>query len=293
MVRLLGCCLFACALAVAQSPVAELLERKTLAEIRAVAGRLDGVLGVAAIDLTTGRTLTLEADSVFPQASAIKIPILVTLFRAARAGALRLADNVTLTEKDAVGGSGRYAKRLRSGPLTLSVRDLAAAMIDWSDNTATNRLIAMLGRERVNRTMDELGFPKTRLMRVMMDSAAAARDDENVSTPMEMARLMESIWSNQAADAESCREMLEILKLTDKEMKGGVPDGVEVAAKSGVLDGVRCEIGIVFLDRRPFALAVMTAYLDRSRNPVAEVTELIFRHFEKVANANRFGRRLR
>ena len=104
---------------------------------------------------------------------------------------------------------------------------------------------------------------------------------------------MESIWSNKAADADSCREMIEILKLTDKEMKGGVPDGVEVASKPGVLDGVRCEIGIVFLDRRPFALAVMTAYLDRSRNPVAEVTELVYRHFEKVANANRFGRRLR
>jgi beta-lactamase class A len=141
--------------------------------------------------------------------------------------------------------------------------------------------------------MDELGFPKTRLMRVMMDSAAAARDEENVSTPIEMARLMESIWSNKAADAESCREMLEILKLTDKEMKGAAPDGVEVAAKSGVLDGVRCETGIVFLDRRPFALAIMTAYLDRSRNPVPEVTGLVYRHFEKVANANRFGRRLR
>lgn len=293
MARLLGCYLFACALAAAQPPVAELLERKTLAEIRAVAGRLDGVLGVAAIDLTTGRTLTLDADTVFPQASSIKIPILVTVFRAARAGAFRLADTVTLTEKDAVGGSGRYAKRLQSGPLTLSVRDLAAAMIDWSDNTAANRLIAMLGRERVNRTMDELGFPKTRLMRAMMDSAAAARDEENVSTPMEMARLMESIWSNRAADAESCREMLEILKLTDKEMKGAVPDGVEVAAKAGVLDGVRCETGIVFLERRPFALAIMTAYLDRSPNPVAEVTGLVYRHFEKVANANRFGRRLR
>jgi beta-lactamase class A len=293
MARLLGCYLFACALAAAEPPAAELLERKTLAEIRAVADRLDGVLGVAAIDLTTGRTLTLDAETVFPQASSIKIPILVTVFRAARAGAIRLADTVTLTEKDAAGGSGRYAKRLRSGSLTATVRELAAAMIDWSDNTAANRLIAMLGRERVNRTMDELGFPKTRLMRVMMDSAAAARDEENVSTPMEMARLMESIWSNKAADAESCREMLEILKLPGKQMKDAVPDGVEVAAKSGVLDGVRCETGIVFLDRRPFALAIMTAYLDRSRNPVAEVTDLVYRHFEKVANANRFGRRLR
>lgn len=286
---ILYCC---CALA-AQPSVSELLEDKTVAEIRAVAGRLDGVLGVAAIDLTTGRTLTLNAGAVFPQASSIKVPIMVTLFRAARAGAFRLTDTLTLAPTDAVGGSGRLAKRLGNGPLQLTVRELIAAMIEWSDNTATNRLIALAGRERVNRTMDELGFPSTRLMRVMMDSAAAGRDEENVSTPMEMARLMESIWRNKAADADSCREMIEILKLSAAEMKSAAPDGVEVASKPGVLDGVRCETGIVFLERRPFALAVMTAYLDRARNPVAEVTDIVYRHFEKVANANRYGRRLR
>ncbi len=192
-----------------------------------------------------------------------------------------------------VGLDWPYKVEFCGGSLTLTVRDLAAAMIDWSDNTATNRLIAMLGRERVNRTMDDLGFPKTRLMRAMMDSAAAARDEENVSTPAEMARLMESIWSNKAAGVEDCREIIEILKLPDKEMKSAVPDGVEVAAKAGVLDGVRCETGIVFLERRPFALAIMTAYLDRGLNPVPEVTGLVYRHFDKVANANRFGRRLR
>jgi beta-lactamase class A len=273
--------------------VTELLEEKTLGEIRAVAARLDGVLGVAAIDLTTGRTLTLNDDTVFPQASSIKVPIMVALFRAARAGAFRLTDSLTLARTDAAGGSGRLAKRLESGPLALTVRELITAMIEWSDNTATNRLIALVGRERVNRTMEKLGLPNTRLLRVMMDSAAAARDQENVSTPLEMARLMESIWRNQAADAESCREMIEILKLAAAEMKGAVPDGVEVASKPGVLDGVRAETGIVFLERRPFALAIMAAFLDRSRNPVAEVTDIVYRHFEKVANSNRYGRRLR
>lgn len=293
MTRLFWMLFWLRAIALAQPSVADLLEEKTLSEIRAVAVRLDGVLGVAAIDLTAGRTLRFNADTVFPQASSIKIPILVAVFRAADVGSLRLTDTVTLTEKDATGGSGRYGKRLKSGPLQVSVRDLASAMIDWSDNTAANRLIAMVGRERVNGAMDDLGFPKTRLLRVMMDSSAAERDQENVSTPMEMARLMESIWRQKAARAESCREMLEILKLTDKEMKGAVPDGLEVASKPGVLDGVRCETGIVFLERRPFALAVMTAYLDRARNPVAEISDIVYRHFEKVANANGYGRRLR
>jgi beta-lactamase class A len=272
MVRLLWITLCAGALAGAEPGVRELLERGTVDEIRAVAARLDGVLGVAAIDLTTGRALALNAETVFPQASSIKVPLMVTLFRAARAGAFRLTDTVALARTDAAGGSGRLGKRLESGPLQLTVREL----------------IALVGRERVNRTMDELGLPATRLLRVMMDSAAAARDEENVSTPMEMARLLESLWRHRAADADSCREMIEILKLAAAEMKGAVPDGVEVASKPGVLDGVRCETGIVFLERGPFALAVMTAYLDRGRNPVAEVTDIVYRHFEKAANANRY-----
>lgn len=279
-------------LLLADPSVAGLLEHKALEEIRAVENRIDGVLGVAALDLTSGRTLTLHAGTLFPQASSIKIPILITLFRAARTGAFGLGDTLTLTPKEAVGGSGRLAARLQDGPLTLSVRELAAAMIESSDNTATNRLIALVGRENVNRTLDELGFPQTRLLRVMMDSAAAERDQENISTPLEMVRLMEAIWRRRAADPDSCREMLEILKLPAGAIRAAVPAGVEVAAKPGSIEGVHCETGIVFLNRRPFALAVMTAYLDRSRNPVGEVAAILYNYFEKLANSNSYGRRL-
>ena len=237
--------------------------------------------------------VSAHLDTVFPQASSIKIAIMLEAFRAARSGSLRLDDPVTLGPKDAVGGSGRLAARLRSGPVKVTVRDLIIAMIEWSDNTATNSVIALVGRDRVNRTLDELGLTKTRLLRVMMDFGAAARNDENVSTPMEMARLAGLIWQGKAADPASCGEMIEILKLVQGDMRSGVPDGVEVASKPGALDGVRCETGIVFLERRPFALAIMTAYLDHARNPVAEVTDIVYRHFEKVANANRYGRRLR
>ncbi len=293
MARTLCCFLVVCALASAQPAVTELLEEKTRNEIRAVAARLDGVLGVAAIDLNTGRGFGVNPETVFPQASSIKIAIMLEAFRAARAGVFRLDDSVTLSEKDAVGGSGRLSARLREGPVKLTVRELIHAMMEWSDNTATNRVIAMVGRDRVNRTMDELGLGKTRLLRVMMDQAAAERDEENVSTAAEMVRLVELIWRGKAADADSCREMIAILKRVQGEMRAGVPDGVEVAAKPGGIPGVHCETGIVFLEGHPFALAVVTAYLDRSRNPVAEVTDIVYRHFEKVSNANRYGRRLR
>ena len=75
-----------CGLLPAQVTVTDLLEEKTIEQVRAVGRSMEGVMGFAAIDLETGRITQLNGDVVFPQASSIKIPILIQMFRAARAG---------------------------------------------------------------------------------------------------------------------------------------------------------------------------------------------------------------
>ena len=167
----------------AQQDVSELLEQRTVAQLAGYAASFDGVLGVAAIDLTTGRAFSLHGDAVFPQASSIKIPIMIEVFRAARAGRFKLDDKINLTQQDLVAG-GRIDRLLAKGPVTLTVRELVANMIEFSDNTATNKLIAMVGMASVNRLLDDLGLHKTRLQRIMLDSAAARRNEENISTPL-------------------------------------------------------------------------------------------------------------
>jgi beta-lactamase class A len=67
-------------------------------------------------------------------------------------------------------------------------------MIVLSDNTAANMLIEIVGMENVNRTMTSLGLKQTRLQRKMLDTAASARGEENLSTPAEAARLMEILY---------------------------------------------------------------------------------------------------
>jgi beta-lactamase class A len=285
--------LLACALASAQQPTAvEALEERLLARIRAVEQSLDGVLGVAALDLTTGRVISYRGEVTFPQASAIKIPILIELYRAQRAGQIRFEQQLTLTEKDLVGGSGRLQDRLKSGPVTLTVRELARAMIEWSDNLATNQLIGLVGLERVNRTLEEMGFRRTRLQRRMMDAAAAARDEENISTPLEMARLLERLYRGQAVDQAASKEMLDLMKLVKADFRRVVPADIEVASKPGDLPGVFCESGIIFLPKRPFVLAVASTFVADWQNPVPEVTALVYAHFERLAAANRYGRRI-
>ena len=285
--------LFAVHLAWGQSAVSQLLEEKTLLRIRALDESLDGVLGVAAVDLGAGHVLSYHGDAVFPQASSIKIAIMVQMFRAERAGQFHFSDKVTLTDKDAAGGSGDLQNELKKGPVTVTVAVLVRAMIEKSDNTATNACIRMTGMETVNRTLHELGFSFTRLRRMLMDSAAAGRDEENVSTPLEMVRLVELIYRGKVVDEQASREMLGILKLAKGGMREGVPNGIEVAAKSGDLPGVFCETGIVFHSARPFALSVMSTFVGTDRNPVPAVTKIVYEHFDRLARSNSYGNRLR
>ncbi len=279
--------------AAAQPTAAELLEARTLARIRAVEESLDGVLGVAAIDLDTGWMFGRNLDTEFPQASSIKIPIMVEVFTAVRAGRLRMNDSLELTAADLVGGSGKLREELKSGPLRRSLRELVEVMIRDSDNVATNKLIALVGLDSVNRSMAKMGLARTRLQRRMMDGGAAARDEENLSTPREMARLAEMLYRGQLVDEAASREMIEILKTVTASMRKAIPAEIPVASKPGSVPGVRCETGIVFLPGRPFALSVMGAFLNEKEDPVAPVARIVYEHFEKLAHSNRYGHRVR
>lgn len=290
--RLISCLLVAGSLW-AQPTVTDLLERRTLELLAGAEKSCECVLGVAAVDLETGAIFGLNLDTVFPQASAIKIPIMVEVFRAARAGRLRLEERVRLEPADVVGGSGKLKEELKRGPVERSVRELVELMIRESDNVATNKLITMVGMEEVNRTLDGLGLYRTRLRRRMMDVAAATRDEENVSTPREMARLAEMLYRGQVVDEAACRKMIEILKTVRASMRKAVPPEVAVAAKPGELPGVRTETGIVFLPGRPFVLSVMSAFLPDKTEPVEGVTRIVYEHFQRLARSNRYGHRVR
>ena len=267
----------------------ELFEQKLLTRLRALDNQLDGVLGVAVIDLTTGQTFSLHGDTIFPQASSIKIPIMAEMYRAERAGEFSFSDAVTLQPSAYVGGSGQLQKGLLQGAVTTTIGKLVTAMIEESDNTATNWCIAKLGMARVNRLLDELNLVNTRLRRIMLDTGAAARNEENVSTPKEMARLVEMIYRQRLVDPSASMDMRNLMGLAKADFRKSVPAGVEVASKPGEVLGVRCETGIIFLPGRPFVLSVMSSFVVGEDNPVPAVTRLVYGHFERLANGNRYG----
>lgn len=249
--------------------------------------RFDGILGVGIRDLTSGETILRHGDTEFPIASSIKIPILAAVLRSDN---LNLADTYTLAANDIVAGDGNL-QHLTPGSTRLTLHDLATLMITESDNTATNVLIDRVGVSNVNDLLKNMGLEKTRLRRRMMDARAAAEGRENTSTPREMLTLLEWIYR----DREIGPKLLEMLSLPKKQYLR-FPEGIRVANKTGTLDGVRTDSGIIFLEGRPFAITVMTTFAHddrRAEETIREVGAVAFAYFDRLARSSAYGRRLR
>ena len=277
----------------AQSRFPAVLDAKFQASVREVEAGLDGVLGLALKDLKTGKTFLINEREVFPQASSIKIAILLEAFKQAEDGQLKLDEFIALEESRKVAGSG-VLFYLGRPSLSLSIRDIAVLMVVLSDNTATNLLIDRVGMDAVNKRLDGLGLTKTRLRRKMMDLKAAAEGRENVSTPLEMMTLLEKTWKGDILKEPYRKDLLEILAIPkDSPLRSGVPEGVDVAEKPGELEAVRCDSGVVMLPGRPYILCVMTTYLKRDGdgNPaIAGISRLAYEHFSRLERSSEYGR---
>ena len=119
------------------------------------------VTGMAAKHLETGRELAHQADDLFFTASTFKVPILIELYRQVDAGIVDPVARLELTDEARSPGGGTL-KELDSG-LRLTIHDLAMLMIIVSDNTATDMLYNLVGRDRLNDTMRKLGLHRTSL----------------------------------------------------------------------------------------------------------------------------------
>jgi len=271
----------------------EQLHRKVDAEIEKIAGEVNGVLGVAIRDLTTGEEFRYNENLVFPTGSSIKIPVLVELHRQAAEGRYSLSTRKSIEKQDLVGGSG-VIQHFEAGASQLSLSDLAVLMIVLSDNTATNVLIDHVGMPNVNSTLDKSGLSQIRLRRRMIDQAASARGEENTSTPYEAMRLMEKLYRGEVVSRAVSDQVLTTLKIRkNSAIPSAVPPNVVVANKPGGIEGASCDWAIVYVSNRPFAIAVMTTYNgDDAQAAISKIARLAYNHFSKLSRSTIYGARV-
>jgi beta-lactamase class A len=288
----------AAAQATAQTEAAPLpaeLHARVARQLAHVAAEFDGVMGISARDLTSGDRFEVNADTVFPQGSSIKIAILIELLRQAQAGTVKLDERVEFKRSMAAAGSG-VLQHFGDASSALSLHDLAVLMIVLSDNSATNMLIGRAGMDNVNHNLERLGLTHTRLQRRMLDIDTERSGRENLSSPREMTQLLALIYQGKTLDAEHTAAALEILRYPkDTPLQRGLPAGVALANKPGSLDGVRCDSGIVMLAGHPYAIAVMTTFgrdADAAERAIAEVSREVFDYFQRIARSNALGVRV-
>ncbi len=254
---------------------------------------LDGVMGVAVLDLTSGKKFLLHGDEVFPQASSIKTALLAELYRQAQAGKLKLTDMYTVQAADLVPDSSIMGG-LTPGVTRVTLRDLATMMVAVSDNSATNVLIDRVGMDNVNALMDSMGLVHTRLRRKMMDLKAASEGRENISTPAEMMTLLADLQGGKVLNQEMTADFFTMLSThKDGFISRDLPEGLKIANKPGELEGVRNDSGVVFVENRPYVICVMTTYLRRERDgedAIARISAATYRMFDRLARASEYGR---
>lgn len=275
------------------------LWQKLQDRIAEVDRHLDGVMGIAIRDLTSGETFLRHADDVFAQASSIKITVLAQLYQQEQRGrrgeknVARLNDLYTVRSEDMVPDS-YIMLGLTPGVTRVTNRDLATMMVAVSDNSATNVLIDHVGMNNVEQMLASLGLKNTHLRRKMMDLEAARQGRENVSTPREMMTLLEDIYRNKLFDKDLTTDFFKVLSTPkDSSIPKLLPPDVVIANKPGELEAVRNDSGIVFVPNRPFVICVMTTYLHDERagqQAISEIALAAYEYFDRLGRSSEYGR---
>lgn len=247
--------------ALGASPIDEQLQKA----IEPLIQRHKGEIAVAIRSLTSEVHYEFNADTPMPTASLIKLPILITAYRAADAGELELSESITLMENEKVPGSGVLTGHFSSG-IKLPLLDYLRLMIRYSDNTATNLVADRIGLAATAREMERLGFSHTKL------HSKVYRGDTTIfpersrrfgigsTTANEMVQMLSKLESGKLASEASTRAIREHLLSCDDSSKiaAGLGKETEFAHKTGAVANCRTDAGIIYSSSGPIAVCFLS-----------------------------------
>src|SRR5262249_15685426 len=266
----------------AELPVRAAIEQRIAASGAEVA--------VAFRTLDSRDELFLRSDVSFHAASTMKVPVMIELYRQARGGDLRLADQIPVVNEfhsivdgspfalDASDDSDATVYKRAGG--RMSYRELCEAMITVSSNLATNLLIERLGPKHIQATTEALGAGGRPVPRGGEDGKGLQKGLDNTPDARPLLMLMEKIARDEAVERAASDEMIAVLKRQtfNDRIPAGLPHGVAVAHKTGEITRIQHDAAIVY-GPRPFALVVLVRGIDDAKTGsalIADIARIIY-----------------
>jgi beta-lactamase class A len=291
-----------CLLAMQQQTNVYAREKNSLQEAKAKIAELINAsgaetVGVAFFDLATAEELLINADENFHAASTMKVPVMMELYRQAKAKKFSLDDSIPIKNDFISIADGShfsisvsddseptFYKRIGESE---KIRELMRLMIVMSSNLATNILIEKVGAANVMKQMREIGANHIQVLRGVEDNKAFERKMNNTTTARDLMIIMRRIAERRAVSAKASDEMVKVMLA--QHFNEGIPAGVakdaKVAHKTGSITKINHDAAIVYPpNRKPYVLVVLTrGFADekRAHKLIADISGVIYSSLKK------------
>ena len=235
-------------------------DKKLQAKLQEAIKGFNGDIGIYIKNLRTGKTVSINADTVFPTASIVKVPILLGIMDKLQKGELKYDQEIIY--KDSLLYEGEDILGSFKANEKIALKKVVMLMMTTSDNTASLWLQNLAGKgTRINEILDSLGMKSTRV-----NSRTPGRENNRTqygwgqTTPSEMAKLFEMIYNYQVISAAISEKMMRILgrNFWDAEALSQIPPSIEVFCKNGAVNASRSEVLLANGVHNPYIFSIFT-----------------------------------
>ena len=236
-------------------------DKKLQTKLQEAVSGFNGDIGIYVKNLRTGKTVSINADTIFPTASIVKVPILLGIMDKIRTGELNYDSSLVYKDSLLYEGSDILGS-FKSGE-KIVLKKLIMLMLTTSDNTASLWLQSLAGKgTRINEILDSLGLKNTRV-----NSRTPGRENNRTqygwgqTTPKEMGTIFEKIYRNEIFSPKECERMMRCLGRNywdENEAISQIPPTIEVFSKNGCVNASRSEVLLVNGPGNPYIFCIFT-----------------------------------
>jgi beta-lactamase class A len=236
-------------------------DKKLQSKIEEEINRFNGDIGIYIKNLKNGKTVSINADTIFPTASIVKVPIMLGVMDKIQKGELNYDQE--LVYKDSLLYEGADILGSFKNGEKILLKKVIMLMLTTSDNTASLWLQSLAGKgARINEILDSLGLKNTRV-----NSRTPGRENNRTiygwgqTTPHEMGMIIEHIYRNEIFSPQACERMMRCLGRNywdEDEAISQIPPYIEVFSKNGCVDATRSEMLLVNAPHNPYVFCVFT-----------------------------------